>query len=212
MAQQFPDDLKKRLDELAELRGQDIITSDEWQRQRTAMIAEYLGTATPASPPSATAQASPAVPPAPAPTYQPAVAQNRSGILKWGMWGCVGALAFVGALVVGGCVLFFAAVSTTDTVDLAPILTGDADDITVTVSGDEAVAFAGSLGSGASQRTVEGTIPSTFTLTGEDSSGIFVAVLQKQQEAGAMTVTLSCRRGDKSGETTAAFGVVTVSC
>jgi hypothetical protein len=206
------EELKKKLDELAELRGQEIITREEWETQRKALLASRFGTAAPPTPEPAPPSAAPA-PVSQAPVehapYQP-VKKSGGGLMKWGLGGCIGILALIGLLVVGGCVVILASLSSDD--DTRELLTGNAADVTVKVTAAEAIAFSGSIGAGGSQRSVEGTTPMDFTVSGDDSSGIFVAVMPKQQEAGTLTVTLTCRGGDKTGSTDAAYGVVTVSC
>ena len=142
--------------------------------------------------------------------YQQPPPKPRGGILKWGLWGCVGAFALVGFLVVGSCVLIFASLSTDD--DLRPLLTGDAPDLVVRITGSEGLAFSGALGALGSSRSVEGIVPAQYSIPGTDSSGIFSVSFQKQQEEGTLIVTLACRGGDKSSETTAAYGVVAVTC
>lgn len=201
-------ELTRKLDELAELKANGTITTAEWEAQRRAMLSSRFQTVKapePVAPPPVAHQPQQ---PAPSP-YQP-VPKRRGGLMKWGLGGCIAVLAIIGLLVVGSCVAIIATLSTDD--DTKELLSGNAADVTVKVTADEPVAFSGSIGAGASQRSVEGTTPMDFTIDGTDSSGFFVAVMQKQQEVGTLTVTLTCRGGDKTGETSAAFGVVTVSC
>jgi len=89
-----------------------------------------------------------------------------------------------------------------------------ASDVTVVVGGDPSIAFSGSIGSLGESRTVEGTTPDEFTIEGDQSFSTFTAVIQKTGGgAGRLLVTLQgCEDGDKSAETAAAFGVVTITC
>jgi hypothetical protein len=85
--------------------------------------------------------------------------------------------------------------------------------VTVRVGGTAGVQFSGSIGNVGSQRTVDGTAPQSFTIPGKKSGGIFTAVLQKKVAAGTLTVTVDCPKGgDQTQETSADFGVVTVTC
>ena len=208
------DELQKRLDDLADLKVRGIITEVERQMQRTALITAYTtGQDAPATAPTPTNPPAMSAPPV-APTKADG---SGAGILKWGLGGCVAILAAIGLLVVLAWVVIIAAFSSATTtsdgvvLDTGKIL-GDVADMTVVVDGDAGLPFSGALGTGANQKSVEGVIPQTFTIAGKDSGGIFVAVLQKQQQGGRMTVTLACPGGDKTGETTAAYGLVTVSC
>ena len=125
--------------------------------------------------------------------------------------GC-GILA-VGSVVVGIAVIVIAAIAVSSDLKSKALFTGDAGDVTVRVTGN-AGAFRGSLGSGANQRSVDGTTPAAFTLAGDESSGIFVAVLQKEGEGGTLTVTLDgCPDGEQASQSTSApYGAVSVTC
>lgn len=132
---------------------------------------------------------------------------------KAGFLGCFGVLL---AIIVGVIVLVVVGGSCTmaalDDDDVKSVITGDARDVIVKVDGTAGLAFSGSIGAAGGSRTVDGAVPQSFTIPGADSSGIFTAVLQKQADAGTLIVTLNCNGGDKSGETSAAYGVVTVTC
>ena len=93
------------------------------------------------------------------------------------------------------------------------MLTGDASNVDVWVNGS-AGRFQGSIGSGPNQRSVEGGTPATFTLSGAGSNGIFVAVMSKVEAAGTLSVELKgCPDGRSHvGSTSAAYGLVSVSC
>jgi hypothetical protein len=207
------EELKAKLDDVDRLAVQDIITNAERLTQRAALLAEYTRRTDPVNqpppplppPPAPIVQAEPAPPPA------PVKKSGGSGVLKWGLFGCLGMLAGVGLLVVLGIVLIAAAIGSADN-DAKAVLTGDAADVIVHMTGDPGVKFSGNLGGPAGQRSVDGTTPMDFTIPGTDSSGIFVAVMQKQVEPGHLVVTMTCQGGDKSGETTAAYGGVTVTC
>jgi hypothetical protein len=109
----------------------------------------------------------------------------------------------VGLLVLAGC-----------SPESKALLTGDAEDVTVRVTGTDGIAFSGSLGSGGNQRSVEGTIPATFTIEGKDSSGIIIAVVSNKGDSGVVNVELeNCPDGEvHESNTSAAYGIVTVSC
>ena len=92
-------------------------------------------------------------------------------------------------------------------------ISSDTKDVTVRVDGNPGVQFSGSIGSAGSQRTIDGTTPQSFTISGQKSSGIFTAVIQKKAADGTLRVTVGCPKGgDQTQETAAQFGVVTVSC
>ncbi len=78
----------------------------------------------------------------------------------------------------------------------------------VEVTGTQGLDFSGSLGGGGSTTTVDGRVPSTYTIRGWPA----VAVMQKSDEYGTLTVTI--KKDDKILDrqtTTAQYGVVTVS-
>ena len=78
----------------------------------------------------------------------------------------------------------------------------------VEVTGTNGLQFSGSLGGGGESRSIDGEVPSTYTIEGWPA----VAVIQKKQESGKLVVTI--KRGTdllSTQETTAAYGVVTVS-
>jgi len=80
----------------------------------------------------------------------------------------------------------------------------------VHVLGTPGLKFAGSIGDGTSSRPVEGTAPASFGLT--STTGIFVAVIQKNTASGVMSVLVECGDTSPTQSTAAAYGVVTVSC
>lgn len=125
--------------------------------------------------------------------------------------GCGGVIA--GMVILGIVLIVIVGIAVGNDPETRAIVTGDAEDVTVRVEGD-AEPFSGSIGSLAGQRSVDGNTPATFTIEGEDSSGVLTVVMQKQAEAGTLRVRLiGCPDGkEKTGETTAAYGVVTVSC
>lgn len=130
--------------------------------------------------------------------------------MKTILMGC-GALA-IGVVVLGIVIVVIAAVAVSNDPKSKALLTGDAEDVTVAVTGS-AGAFSGSLGS-INSRSVDGTTPQSFTIDGKDSSGIFTAVLQKKAVDGTLVVELKgCPDGEPHiGSTSAAYGLVTVSC
>ena len=73
--------------------------------------------------------------------------------------------------------------------------------------------FSGAIGSAGSQRSVEGRTPTRLSIAGAGSLGIYTAVIQKAVEGRwQLTVHLRCGGHVVSQNTTAEFGVVTVSC
>lgn len=94
------------------------------------------------------------------------------------------------------------------------LLTGNASDVTVQVTGSTGLKFSGAIGGGSSERSVDGTIPASFPISGNGSSGIFVANAQKQDQDGVLTISIiGCPDGGTHTQTTsAAYGVATVSC
>jgi hypothetical protein len=211
------EELQKKLDDLAALAERGIITTDERRNQRAALIAAYSGVEPPPGrqlPPAPPSIATiPAVQP---PVMTQLAPAGGNSALKYVAFGCLGILAFIGI----GVVVFWVAVvllfaSDDDTRSLITdnsLITGNARDLTVSVGGDPGIAFSGNLGSISGQRSIEGVTPGEFTISGEDSSGIFVAVIQKQQEDGHITLTLNCHDGAKTTDTAAVYGVVTLSC
>ena len=129
------DELKNRLDALAELRAEGTITLLEWEKQRAALITAFSTGQEPAAveqpPPVTPATAPQPSSPANYPPPQP-VQKTGAGLMKWGLGGCIGVLALIGLLVVGGCVVLFAAFSTAD--DETPRITRDTTDGTATVT------------------------------------------------------------------------------
>lgn len=79
---------------------------------------------------------------------------------------------------------------------------------TIEVSGTSGTEFTGSIGGGSSSRTVEGTVPASYTVSGWPA----VAVIQKTDEYGFISVTIK-KDGETldSESTSASYGVVTVS-
>ncbi len=78
----------------------------------------------------------------------------------------------------------------------------------IEVTGTDELDFSGSIGGGGNSRTIDGTVPSNYTVEGYPA----VAVLQKKGENGELIVTI--KKGDKilnTQSTDADYGVVTVS-
>ena len=83
--------------------------------------------------------------------------------------------------------------------------------VEIRVEGIPGLSFSGSYGDLGSQKSVDGTIPETYTI--ENPEGDIVSVVfQKQERGGTLTVKLM-KDGKvvKSESTTAEFGVVSVS-
>ena len=87
---------------------------------------------------------------------------------------------------------------------------GKSNDAVVHVLGTPGLKFTGSIGAGASIKSVEGTVPKSFTL--KSTMGIFVAVIQKSTESGDLSVVVECGNTSPTQSTSAAYGVVSVSC
>jgi len=78
----------------------------------------------------------------------------------------------------------------------------------IEVTGTNGLEFSGSIGGGANQKSVQGSIPATY----EVSDWPAVAVIQKKEASGTLTVTM--KKNDRvlnSQTTDADYGVVTVS-
>ncbi len=78
----------------------------------------------------------------------------------------------------------------------------------IEISGTAGLEFTGNIGGGGNSRSIEGTIPATYTVEGWPA----IAVIQKKQESGKLIVTM--KKDNKilnAQETTAAYGVVTVN-
>lgn len=107
---------------------------------------------------------------------------------------------FIIAIIIVAILLFFIFKSFSPSTSSGPY--------TIEVSGTSGTEFTGSIGGGGSSRTVEGTVPATYTVSGWPA----VAVIQKTGEYGFISVTIK-----KDGETldtestSASYGVVTVS-
>lgn len=134
------------------------------------------------------------------------------GAFKSGFMGCFGFLAAGFVVLIVLVVIAAIALDNADDKTRAGI-TGNAGDVVVSVTGN-AGPFSGNVGALATQRSVEGVTPQDFTVEGQGSSGVFTAVMQKKAEGGTLTVTLKgCPDGkEKTQSTSAAYGVVTVTC
>jgi len=78
----------------------------------------------------------------------------------------------------------------------------------IEITGTNGLEFTGSIGGGANQRSVQGSIPATY----EVNTWPAVAVIQKKEASGTLTVTM--KKNDRvlnSQTTDADYGVVTVS-
>lgn len=176
------DQLERQLKDLERQKARGVLTEEEYQARRAALI-----------------------------NAAPVVAEKkRGGLMKWGLVGCLGIFAAIGLFFVVIIVAISAAIGSDEGVQ--ELATGNAKDVQVKIGGTDGLKFSGSIGTVSGQRTVDGTIPETFAIDGEGSSGIFSVAIQKQSESGTLTVTLTCREGDQKGETSAAYGVVTVTC
>jgi len=79
---------------------------------------------------------------------------------------------------------------------------------TIEILGTEGIEFSGSIGGGGNSRSIDGSVPSIYTVEGWPA----VAVIQKKGASGTLKVIM--KKGDKilnEQETSAAYGVVTVS-
>ncbi|OIO80386.1 hypothetical protein AUJ84_03720 [Candidatus Pacearchaeota archaeon CG1_02_32_132] len=79
---------------------------------------------------------------------------------------------------------------------------------TIEILGTEGIEFSGNIGGGGNSRSIDGSVPSTYTVEGWPA----VAVIQKKGASGILKVIM--KKGDKilnEQETSAAYGVVTVS-
>ncbi len=112
---------------------------------------------------------------------------------------------FLGSAVLGGVFL-----ATDD--GAQELISGDAEDISVRVEGTRGLRFVGAIGSVGSNRSVEGAVPASYTLEGEGSHGVFTVFFQKMVAPGTLRITLMCREGMQTSETTANYGAVTVTC
>lgn len=82
----------------------------------------------------------------------------------------------------------------------------------VAVTGTPGLTFSGSIGTLGDTRTVEGTVPATFSVTPDKTIKVVSAVIQKKEEAGTLTVEIrSVGQTVKTGTTTAEFGLVNIS-
>ncbi|MCH7699614.1 MAG: hypothetical protein IH865_11810 [Chloroflexi bacterium] len=85
--------------------------------------------------------------------------------------------------------------------------------VTVLVSGDEGIRFSGSIGTIDGSRSVQGTTPQKFTLTGSAFFDVFTVIIQKDVAQGRLAITLrGCDEGNKTESTVASFGLVSVIC
>ncbi len=107
---------------------------------------------------------------------------------------------FIIAIVIVAIFLFFIFKSFSSSTSSGPY--------TIELSGTSGTEFTGSIGGGGSSRTVEGTVPATYTVSGWPA----VAVIQKTEEYGFISVTIK-ENGETldSESTSASYGVVTVS-
>jgi hypothetical protein len=175
--------LEDQLKELDRLRKRGRITEEEYASRRAAIIYDPTN-------------------------LRPASARSSGdrrggGLFKWGLLGCLGILAAVGVFFVIVVVVIVAALAN---------LGKDTGDVIVRIDGSAGVGFSGSIGNLQGQRTVDGAIPASFTISGKNSGGIFTAVIRKTVSDGSLRVTLGCKGGDRTQESSAAFGVVSVSC
>jgi hypothetical protein len=130
--------------------------------------------------------------------------------LQFGFFGCLGIIGAVALGVVGLIVLSGIMLSNDE--GAQELISGDAGDISVRIEGTRGLAFTGAIGSFAGNRSIEGTVPESYTLDGEGSRGIFTVILQKMSPNGTLRVTLMCREGAQSSETKATYGAVSVAC
>ena len=107
---------------------------------------------------------------------------------------------FLIGLVVVAILLFFIFKSSSSSVSSGPY--------TIEISGTSGIGFSGSVGGGSTSRTVDGTVPTTYTVYGWPA----VAVIQNTKDYGTITVTIK-ENGEtiKTETTRASYGIVTVS-
>ena len=127
-----------------------------------------------------------------------------------GFLGCLGVLTAVVLGIVGLIVLGGILISSDESAQ--ELISGDASDISVRIEGTRGIPFTGAVGSVGQNRNVDGTVPASFSLEGEGSHGIFTALIQKLTDRGTLRVTLMCRDGARTSETTASYGLVSVTC
>lgn len=143
----------------------------------------------------------------------PVAKGGRSGLSTLAI-GCV--VIIVGSVVLAGACAVVVGVAISTNPKSKALLTGDAADVIVQVSGGTTDGFAGSVGSLAGQRSVQGVSPASFTVSGKDSSGIITAFIQSKGRFVSTPLSVAligCPDGNvHSGSTSADFGVVTVSC
>ena len=78
----------------------------------------------------------------------------------------------------------------------------------IEITGTEGLEFSGSIGGGTNSKSIEGSIPATY----EVSDWPAVAVIQKKETSGTLTVTIKKNGRILNTQTTSAsYGVVTVS-
>lgn len=96
-------------------------------------------------------------------------------------------------------------------ISFAPVAQASPYTVEIRVTGTSGLRFSGSYGDLSGIRSVEGTVPATYTIV-NPSGDIVSAVFQKRAEMGTLTVQL-VKDGAvvESQTTTAAYGVVTVS-
>ena len=82
------------------------------------------------------------------------------------------------------------------------------DNYVIEITGTSGLEFSGSIGGGTNHKTVQGTIPETY----EVSDWPAVAVVQKKETYGTLTVTIKKNGRTLNSQTTYAdYGIVTVS-
>jgi len=96
-------------------------------------------------------------------------------------------------------------------VGFAPVAQASPYTVEIRITGTPGLSFLGSYGDLSGLRSVDGTVPATYTIV-NPSGDIVSAVFQKMEEMGTLTVQL-VKDGVvvESQTTTAAYGVVSVS-
>ena len=84
--------------------------------------------------------------------------------------------------------------------------------VLVEVGGTPGTRFSGTIGSPAWSQAVESVVPDGFKIPERGSNGVYTVFVQKQDDTGALRVTLHCPGGPQVEETTVPHGAVTVSC
>lgn len=126
----------------------------------------------------------------------------------WKRWWMIIFYCFVGLMIIGMFMEGNSGPTTIDEVNSNPESKVTTSNYVIDITGTDGLEFSGSIGGGTNSRTIDGSIPATY----EVSDWPAVAVIQKKDAYGTLTVTIT-KKGKvlNTQTTTADYGAVSVS-